>query len=53
MVVIVVMSRMRMRCGNFVRNLHVATLEPVGYRAVIMEAVTKIGVLCPFRRNRV
>ena len=31
----------------------VAAFQPVGHRAVVMEAVTEIGVLRPFRRDRV
>ena len=39
-----------MRC-YLARDFHVATLEPISYCAVVMEAVTKICVLRPFRCN--
>ena len=35
------------------RSLGIASLEPVGHRAIVMEAVTEIGVLRSVRRDRV
>jgi hypothetical protein len=53
MVVRVAATIVRMGPCDLVRSLGVATLEPIGHRAIVMEAVTEIGVLRPFGRNRV
>ena len=54
MVVMVALTIVRMVVQSaIVRSLDIGSLEPIGYRAVVMEAVTEISVLRSVRRDRV
>ena len=53
MVMMVAVTMVRMVHCGFGRSFRVAAQEPIGHRAVVVEAVTEIGVLRPFRCNRV
>ena len=52
MLMMMAVTMVRMVHRGLVRSLCVAAQEPIGHRAIIMEAVAEIGVLRTFRCNR-